>query len=306
LVGPVLTPTQVGDFSVTAARHKHVLDRPPRRRVSRFLIPAAAATLVTGTVVGISVASPGGPRPVAARPAPVHVTVTPGDSAYLADRSSLASRSFERTTLTALPKVTGHKFLLTKLNVWPQPREHGKPLTVLDTGSQVAVTGVLHNGFAQVVIDRQVRWVNATYLADKMPKPKPAAPSASATPTGGISDAPCPVSSNIESGLLPGADRIYRAVCALFPQVKEYGGYRPDGEHSHGQAVDIMVYNDSATGQQVADWLQAHASELNIYDIIWQQHIWTPVRASEGWRMMPDRGSPTANHMDHVHVAVNY
>jgi hypothetical protein len=29
------------------------------------------------------------------------------------------------------------------------------------------------------------------------------------------------------------------------------------------------------------------------------------VRAGEGWRAMPDRGSATANHYDHVHIAVN-
>ena len=43
----------------------------------------------------------------------------------------------------------------------------------------------------------------------------------------------------------------------------------------------------------------------NLYDVIWAQHIWTPVRSSEGWRSMPDRGSPTANHYDHVHISVN-
>jgi len=26
--------------------------------------------------------------------------------------------------------------------------------------------------------------------------------------------------------------------------------------------------------------------------------------AEEGWRLMPDRGSTTANHYDHVHVSV--
>jgi hypothetical protein len=38
--------------------------------------------------------------------------------------------------------------------------------------------------------------------------------------------------------------------------------------------------------------------------VIWSQHIWTVQRSSEGWRAMPDRGSTTANHYDHVHVSV--
>ena len=65
------------------------------------------------------------------------------------------------------------------------------------------------------------------------------------------------------------------------------------------------MVSDPSLGQALADWARAHAGELDLYDIIWQQHIWTPVRASEGWRAMPDRGSPTANHYDHVHISVN-
>ena len=64
------------------------------------------------------------------------------------------------------------------------------------------------------------------------------------------------------------------------------------------------MISDSGTGQAVADWVRANASSLGIYDVIWAQHIWTPERASEGWRAMSDRGSTTANHYDHVHVAV--
>jgi len=92
-------------------------------------------------------------------------------------------------------------------------------------------------------------------------------------------------------------------VCNNFPQITQYGGYDAHGEHSSGRAIDIMT-SDSGTGDQIAAFLQAHASELNLYDIIWQQHIWTPVRSSEGWRSMSDRGSETANHYDHVHVSL--
>jgi hypothetical protein len=93
-------------------------------------------------------------------------------------------------------------------------------------------------------------------------------------------------------------------VCHAFPQITSYGGWDNHGEHVTGKALDIMT-SDVALGNQIAAFLQAHASELHIYDILWQQHIWTPVRASEGWRLFADRGSPTANHMDHVHVSVD-
>jgi hypothetical protein len=57
-------------------------------------------------------------------------------------------------------------------------------------------------------------------------------------------------------------------------------------------------------GNAIAAFLQAHASELDIFDVIWRQHIWTTQRAGDGWRSMPSRGSATANHYDHVHVSV--
>lgn len=78
-----------------------------------------------------------------------------------------------------------------------------------------------------------------------------------------------------------------------------------ESEHPLGLALDFMVYGDKAKGQALANYAQANAGALNIYYIIWQQHIWDIQRASEGWRLMEDRGSATANHMDHVHISFN-
>lgn len=132
------------------------------------------------------------------------------------------------------------------------------------------------------------------------PKPKPVVETAPA----GLDFSPCGDMS-VTHGLVPDMIRAYEAVCNAFPAVTSYGGLGNRPEHNTGHAVDAMVYGDRALGQQIADFLQSHASELNLYDIIWYQHIWTPVRSSEGWRLMPNRGSATANHMDHVHFAVN-
>jgi hypothetical protein len=85
--------------------------------------------------------------------------------------------------------------------------------------------------------------------------------------------------------------------------LSSYGGYDGHGEHSSGRAIDFMT-SDSSLGQALADWARAHASELDLYDVIWAQHIWTPARGGEGWRSMSERGSATANHYDHVHIAV--
>ena len=62
----------------------------------------------------------------------------------------------------------------------------------------------------------------------------------------------------------------------------------------------IMI---TAQGYAVRDFLVAHAKEFHVDHIIYRQQIWTPYNPT--WRHMADRGSPTANHMDHVHVAVD-
>ena len=63
--------------------------------------------------------------------------------------------------------------------------------------------------------------------------------------------------------------------------------------------------SDKALGDQIASFLQSHASRpLNLYDVIWWDQIWTPVRL-RGLALYGDHGSATANHMDHVHVSAN-
>lgn len=103
-------------------------------------------------------------------------------------------------------------------------------------------------------------------------------------------------------GLGANAQKVYSAVRTQFPDMTDIGGYRAGdgGDHGTGNAVDIMV--TGARGDQIAAWLQAHAGELNIKYVIWQQRIWLP---GSSWRGMEDRGDPTQNHFDHVHVSVN-
>jgi hypothetical protein len=297
------------------------------RRVVRVAVPAALATVVAGAAAGVAIADNGAEQPVAAAPRvkPLKVVIDPADSPYLAARVGTFSRSARRVTLQEKPKITDHKWLTAPLNLWPEPKERGKPLTVLAEGGQVAVTGARKAGFAQILRGGQIRWVNADYLANEKPKPpkrvtpSPAPAESDSSSSASSSDSSsgsetqdsspvsggaCASGSSIESGIVSQAVALHRAVCAQFPQITEYGGYRGDGEHSDGHAIDIMVYSDFGTGQAVADWLRANAGTLRIDDIIWAQNIWTTQRSGEGWRSMPDRGSATANHYDHVHVRV--
>lgn len=80
--------------------------------------------------------------------------------------------------------------------------------------------------------------------------------------------------------------------------------FRPgEDEHGSGKAIDLMVYGDSAKGDEMAKYLIANKDALNIEWIIWKQRIY--ISHGEGWRAMEDRGSVTANHFDHVHILFN-
>ena len=303
---------------VSSARHRQVVEHPLRKRLVRLVLPTTAASLVTGTIVGVALAATGTTtqspqaadihRPLIVDAGSQQAAVPARNSPYL-QRTTASSRSAKRVTLQEKPAVTGRRYMTAPLNLWAQPAEKGKPLDVLDAGHRVAVTGVVRAGFAEILYAGQIRWVNADYLSATKPvAPKadttaPTAPTSSAAV--GISDAPCPDGSGTEAGLTPGAVRLFRAVCNAFPALTTYGGYDAHGEHSSGKAIDFMINGDSGLGQSIADWARAHGSELDLYDVIWAQHIWTPERASEGWRAMPDRGSATANHYDHVHISVN-
>lgn len=93
--------------------------------------------------------------------------------------------------------------------------------------------------------------------------------------------------------------------------IKTVGGYRPgDADpygHTAGLALDFMTNNipaGKATGDALAAYAKAHHGELGVQYIVWRQHIWNIARDDEGWRAMPDRGNPTDNHMDHVHISL--
>ena len=76
---------------------------------------------------------------------------------------------------------------------------------------------------------------------------------------------------------------------------------RPGHSPTQGRAADFMVYTDRAKGDAVAQYVIDNASRFRVEYVIWRQRIY--MVSSGYWRAMEDRGSPTANHMDHPHVA---
>jgi hypothetical protein len=279
-------------------RHSHKLQSPPNHVLRAAAIAAPLVTMVA-VGVGIGVSNAG----FASSPTPAAASISgsvPDDGVPLVEalREQKVSRSSDRLKSLALEGKVDRKkatrFATSALDVRTSPKDDAQVVDEVASGTKLIATGIRTGRFAEVSYDGAFRWVTAEYLSPD----KPATPE-----TMGLSTAPCPDGS-VENGLTSGAVRVYRAVCHNFPQITSYGGYDAHGEHSSGKALDIMT-SDVTLGTQIAEFLQAHASELGLYDVIWRQHIWTPVRASEGWRSMPSRGSATANHFDHVHVSVN-
>jgi hypothetical protein len=82
------------------------------------------------------------------------------------------------------------------------------------------------------------------------------------------------------------------------------GGTRASATDPHGHpsglALDYMVMSDSALGDAIVQYHRDHWDELGVEYLIWQQrYLGSP---GGSWEPMSDRGSATANHMDHVHV----
>lgn len=73
-------------------------------------------------------------------------------------------------------------------------------------------------------------------------------------------------------------------------------------DHPHGNAIDVMTNRDTAMGRRIADHFRQNHQQLGVKYVIYQQQIASP-RTNWQWQRMADRGSPTANHMDHPHIS---
>ncbi|MGT2926784.1 LysM peptidoglycan-binding domain-containing protein [Streptococcus cuniculipharyngis] len=126
-----------------------------------------------------------------------------------------------------------------------------------------------------------------------------------------VSETPAPTQTLTydSTGMQPKAAAFQSEVGNTFG-ISNIGGYRPGDPQDHGKglAVDVMV-DSVAQGNQVAQYAIDNMANNDISYVIWQQQFYAPVNNIYGpantWNPMPDRGSATQNHMDHVHVSFN-
>ncbi|HFU4481176.1 TPA: LysM peptidoglycan-binding domain-containing protein [Streptococcus suis] len=138
--------------------------------------------------------------------------------------------------------------------------------------------------------------------------PTPAVSTATTVAT--VSTTSSSTTSSYDVGLQPQVVA-FRAEVANAFGITSFSGYRAGdtGDHGKGLAIDFMVPQSSALGDQVAAYAVANVASKNISYIIWKQRFYSPYASIYGpaytWNLMPDRGSITENHYDHVHVSFN-
>ena len=118
------------------------------------------------------------------------------------------------------------------------------------------------------------------------------------------------VTKSENAGLQPQTAAFKEEIANLFG-ITSFSGYRPgdSGDHGKGLAIDFMVPVSSALGDQIAEYAVKNMASRGINYIIWKQRFYAPYDSKYGpaytWNPMPDRGSVTENHYDHVHVSMN-
>lgn len=118
------------------------------------------------------------------------------------------------------------------------------------------------------------------------------------------------VAKSENAGLQPQTAAFKEEIANLFG-ITSFSGYRPgdSGDHGKGLAIDFMVPERSELGDKIAEYAIQNMASRGISYIIWKQRFYAPFDSKYGpantWNPMPDRGSVTENHYDHVLVSMN-
>ncbi|MGQ7364666.1 LysM peptidoglycan-binding domain-containing protein [Streptococcus suis] len=180
------------------------------------------------------------------------------------------------------------------------------PVTEVSVETPVEEAPVTEGPAETPVEEAPVAEVNSVEAAPVTPTPA----ASTATTVATVSTTSSSTTSSYDVGLQPQV-AAFRAEVANAFGITSFSGYRAGdtGDHGKGLAIDFMVPQSSALGDQVAAYAAANLESKNISYIIWKQRFYSPYASIYGpaytWNLMPDRGSITENHYDHVHVSFN-
>jgi hypothetical protein len=120
------------------------------------------------------------------------------------------------------------------------------------------------------------------------------------------------------TGLTPRAEQLREAMGEVFGD-QSLGGFAPggvgqghgaDSTHYDGRALDIffrpVTEENRRQGWILAHWLVAHAEELDIQYVIFDDRFWSVHSTRGQWHHYdaPEPGNDILRHLDHVHVDV--
>ncbi|HFI0551316.1 TPA: LysM peptidoglycan-binding domain-containing protein [Streptococcus suis] len=180
------------------------------------------------------------------------------------------------------------------------------PVTEVSVETPVEEAPVTEGPAETPVEEAPVAEVNSVEAAPVTPTPA----ASTATTVATVSTTSSSITSSYDVGLQPQVAAFRAEVTNAFG-ITSFSGYRAGdtGDHGKGLAIDFMVPQSSALGDQVAAYAAANLASKNISYIIWKQRFYSPYASIYGpaytWNLMPDRGSITENHYDHVHVSFN-
>ncbi|KNC19762.1 hypothetical protein AC792_05260 [Arthrobacter sp. RIT-PI-e] len=121
-----------------------------------------------------------------------------------------------------------------------------------------------------------------------------------------------------ETGLIPRADQVRVAMAEVFGD-QSLGGFAPggvgeghggDSTHYSGRAIDVffrpVTEENRRQGWMLAHWLVAHAEDLDIQYVIFDDQFWSSHLARGQWHPYdaPAPANEILRHLDHVHVDV--
>ena len=111
-----------------------------------------------------------------------------------------------------------------------------------------------------------------------------------------------PVGLAPERGLQVKTILVARSISALFPEIQNIGGVRPDALrwHPDGLALDVMIPNPSsaegiALGNRIVAFALNNADRFDLQDCIWRGMYYTPNGVKAGGY----------GHYDHVHITTH-
>ena len=111
-----------------------------------------------------------------------------------------------------------------------------------------------------------------------------------------------PVGIAPEKGLQVKTILVARSISALFPEIQQIGGVRPDALrwHPNGLALDVMIPNPTsaagiALGNRIVQYALENADRFGLQDCIWRGMYYTPGGAKAGGY----------GHYDHVHITTH-